>query len=439
MKIVRIKDLNNSTKKIKLSIIIPIYNSEKYLINCIDSICKQAQKNIELILIDDGSKDQSIKICKKYVKKFSFIKLIDLKRNRGVSYARNIAIRSSLGEFICFLDSDDVLLPGSINNFLNHIKVYEDYNLFVIRNFVLRKKTRTLKYSSLNLAPNERGNSILYSTNCWNFIIKKNFLKTNNIFFKNLKVTEDWVFVAEMLCNVKKYKIIKKPGYMHRMYEPNTLGKKTGYLIAISRLKVIAEFGRIISKKNIYLDRKKTDFLKRLLKISFEQMYSNLILCNTQQIKNISEYLKKHFLLITKLSKLNFKKFDIIFKNKKNIKSQLIEYKFKSYKKLKKVFEKNKEKNIIVFCVGGYGKTALKILLNAKAKIDFIVDNNPMYHEKKVDQLTIKGPLYLQRNINKLYNLQIFICNKEQSVFRMIKLQLKKIGFEERNIIHFNM
>ena len=58
MKIARIKDLNNSTKKIKLTIIIPIYNSEKYLINCIDSICKQAKKNIELILIDDGSKDQ---------------------------------------------------------------------------------------------------------------------------------------------------------------------------------------------------------------------------------------------------------------------------------------------------------------------------------------------------------------------------------------------
>ena len=62
-----------------------------------------------------------------------------------------------------------------------------------------------------------------------------------------------------------------------------------------------------------------------------------------------------------------------------------------------------------------------------------------MYHEKKVDQFTIKGPSYLQRNINKFYKLQIFICNKEQSVFRIIKLQLKKIGFEERNIIHFNM
>ena len=439
MNILEKKDVHNFSEKIKLSVIIPIYNSESYLANCIDSVCKQANKNVELILINDGSKDESIKICKKYIKKFNFIKLINLKKNKGVSYARNVGIRSSLGEFICFVDSDDALLAGSITNFLNHIKTYNDHKLFVIRNFVLKKETKSARYNLTNLTPNEKENSILNSTNCWNFIIKKEFLKSNNIYFKNLKVTEDWVFVAEMLCIVKKYKIIEKPAYMHRMYEPNTLGKKTGYLIAISRLKVVAEFGRIISKEKIYLNKKKIHFLKRLLKVSVEQMYSNVILCNSRQIKAISEYLKYYHLLIMELSKIGFKKFNKIFKNKKKIKSKLIEYKLKRYKKIKKILEKSLEKNVIIFCAGGYGKTSLKILLNSGAKIDSIVDNNLMYHEKKIDKFTIKSPLYLEKNINKFYNFKIFICNKEKSIFSKIKLQLKKIGFKDRSIIHFNM
>ena len=362
MNILEKKDAHNFSEKFKLSVIIPIYNSESYLANCIDSVCKQASKNIELILINDGSKDKSIKICKKYIKKFNFIKLINLKKNKGVSYARNIGIRSSLGEFICFVDSDDALLPGSIINFLNYIKNYDDHKLFVIRNFVLKKEAKSTRYNLANLTPNEKKNSILHSTNCWNFIIKKEFLESNNIYFKNLKVTEDWVFVAEMLCIAKKYKIIEKPAYMHRMYEPNTLGKKTGYLIAISRLKVIAEFGRIISKEKIYLNEKKINFLKRLLKVSVEQMYSNLILCNSRQIKNISQYLKDYHLIIMELSKIGFKKFNRIFKSKKSLNNQLIDYKLESYKKLKKILQKNKEKNVIIFCAGGYGKTALKIL-----------------------------------------------------------------------------
>ena len=77
---------------IELSIIIPIYNSEKYLHECLESICQPIKQNVEVIVINDASTDTSIKICKKYVNKFNFIKLINLKKNRGVSYCRNIGL-----------------------------------------------------------------------------------------------------------------------------------------------------------------------------------------------------------------------------------------------------------------------------------------------------------------------------------------------------------
>ena len=423
----------------KLSIIVPVYNSENYLVECLDSICKQIKNNIELILINDGSTDKSIKICNKYKKKFNFIKLINLKKNKGVSFSRNAGIRLSLGEFICFVDSDDQLLPGSIKNILNYTKIHSDYNFFIIRNFVLNKKRINFKYDLSSFIPNEKKNSILNSTNCWNFVIKKKFLKINKIYFKNLKVTEDWVFVSEMLCLTKKFKIIKKPAYMHRMYEPNTLGKKTGYLIVMSRLKVISEIAKILFKRKIYLNKQKIKFLKRLLELSTEQMYSNLILCNSHQIKNASKYLDNYHISIKKLSKISFNKLNNIFSDKRNIEKLLLKYKLKSYEKLKNILKKSDKKNAIVFCAGGYGKTALKILLNSGAKVDYVVDNNPLYLEKKIDNFSIKSPYFLKKNINKFFDYNIFICNKKNSVFGQIKLQLKNIGFENKNIIHFNM
>ena len=137
----------------KLSIIVPIYNSENYLKDCLNSICKQIKKNIELILVDDYSKDRSNKICNTYINKFNFIKLVTLKKNHGVSYARNVGIKLSIGKFICFVDSDDKLLPGSINNILNNIKIFNKEKIFVIRNYVLKNK-HTKKTS--NLIPNEK-------------------------------------------------------------------------------------------------------------------------------------------------------------------------------------------------------------------------------------------------------------------------------------------
>lgn len=92
----------------KVSVIVPIYNAEKYISECIESITCQTYKNLEIILINDGSLDNSIKICKQYAKNDDRIKLIDVE-NHGVSYARNKGIEEATGEYIIFIDSDDII------------------------------------------------------------------------------------------------------------------------------------------------------------------------------------------------------------------------------------------------------------------------------------------------------------------------------------------
>ncbi len=107
----------------KVSVIVPIFNSEAYLPMCIESILNQTYRNIEILLIDDGSKDNSLKICNEYACRDNRIKVLH-QENRGVSVARNIGIEVAQGEFITFVDSDDELLENGIFLLVNDIESF---------------------------------------------------------------------------------------------------------------------------------------------------------------------------------------------------------------------------------------------------------------------------------------------------------------------------
>ena len=91
----------------KVSVIIPVYNTEKYLKKCLDSVCNQTLSDIEIICIDDCSTDNSLNILKEYTLKDNRIKLIEFKENKGAAVARNTGIDEAKGEYIGFIDSDD--------------------------------------------------------------------------------------------------------------------------------------------------------------------------------------------------------------------------------------------------------------------------------------------------------------------------------------------
>lgn len=103
-----------------ISIIVPVYNVEKYLKDCIESILKQSMQDFELILVDDGSTDSSGTICDRYAEKDSRIKVVHTK-NGGLSAARNAGIEIARGEFVAFVDSDDYVLPEFIEQMYKKI------------------------------------------------------------------------------------------------------------------------------------------------------------------------------------------------------------------------------------------------------------------------------------------------------------------------------
>lgn len=104
-----------------ISIVIPVYNVEKYLDECLGSIIKNYHTNVEVILVDDGSTDKSGSLCDKYDKKYEFISVIH-KKNGGLSSARNVGIEKAKGKYIWFVDSDDYISNDSISNILEEAK-----------------------------------------------------------------------------------------------------------------------------------------------------------------------------------------------------------------------------------------------------------------------------------------------------------------------------
>ena len=185
----------------KVSIIVPVYNTEKYLCRCLDSLVKQTLKDIEIICIDDASTDNSKNIIKEYEKKYANIKGYYLTINKGAANARNIGLNKSQGEFIGFCDSDDFVDEGYFENLYNQSKTYD-----LVRGIRLIDK-RHCKNEYGCLVPS---------------IIRRTFLIQNNLRFPNKKVGEDstlkrWIYnhtnkILEVEDNGQYYHYMKRAG-----------------------------------------------------------------------------------------------------------------------------------------------------------------------------------------------------------------------------------
>lgn len=198
----------------KVSIIVPIYNTEKYLSKCIESLINQTYHNIEIILVNDGSNDGTEKVCKKYKKKDSRVKYF-YKKNGGVSSARNLGLIKSTGDYIAFVDSDDYVSESYIFDMVNIIDGYDmvltsmDHNTNKIKSRELTKNE--ILYCLFN---NEEIGYQGYA--CSKLFIKKYIEKYNISFDEKITHNEDRLFVFNYLLNVKKVYYIDKNYYYYR-------------------------------------------------------------------------------------------------------------------------------------------------------------------------------------------------------------------------------
>lgn len=221
-----------------ISVIVPVYNSEKYLKRCIDSILNQTYKAIELILVDDGSPDNCGKICDEYAKKDKRVRVIH-KTNAGVSAARNSGLEIALGNYATFVDSDDYIEPEMYSNMMEKVHQYncdvvmcdcikdftdhsEIYTHDIRAGFYDKEQLVNEYYPHLLMMEN-----VEYPATISNCLTLFNRNKLGNLrYVVGVRYSEDLLFGAQLVYNTDSFYYMKEQAYYHYYMNPTSATHK---------------------------------------------------------------------------------------------------------------------------------------------------------------------------------------------------------------------
>lgn len=216
-----------------LSIVVPVYNGEVYIENCINNILNQEYNDIEIIIVNDGSVDNTKTICERLKANNKNIKLINL-NNGGVSRARNIGITNSRGKYITFLDCDDKIERNMYKNLIDNIQKYEtdlaicsyiseydthkEKNILNLKKEVITKEeiNDTLIYRMISrIDKNNKEQNIIGGNICKCIFDKKKIVDKKITFNEDIKCGEDFLFLLEYLLNSKKIYVTDECYYLY--------------------------------------------------------------------------------------------------------------------------------------------------------------------------------------------------------------------------------
>ena len=330
--------------KNKISIIVPIYNSESTIKKCIDSVIQQTNENWELILINDGSTDNSQQICLNYEKKDNRIKFLN-QENQGVSVARNKGLDVATGDYIMFLDSDDYIEPITIDTFNKVIGETPNVELVLCGYYSVRNgKKKKVYMDSCKLENNINIIEKMSTRINFNFLrppheklFKTKIIKDKNIKFDaSLNLCEDFCFVLEYLKHVNNFVIIEDCLF--------DIVVRQGSLSRSNRYNIMEIIRKMQNKYNELLEGKDID--KRLIG---DVVFSNIMFgINMPVIFNwkseqtnklyseIREYEELNKLSIKEISEKYYKLIYILLKSKKyNLLKYLVKTKNNAIKLLR--------------------------------------------------------------------------------------------------------
>lgn len=214
-----------------ISVIIPVYNAEKYLETCIESILHSSYTNFELILVDDGSKDHSGAICDRYALTDKRVKVYH-KVNGGVGVARNIGLENATGEWIAFVDSDDWITSDYLENLMSHTENVVDLVVSFPEVFLKSDSYRIDRYLGCRINADNFGqmfasNDFQEHTSPWGKLFRASVVKEHHIRFdEHMSFGEDTVFLYTFLLYVGNIIVSDKIGYCYRGEIEGSLSKR---------------------------------------------------------------------------------------------------------------------------------------------------------------------------------------------------------------------
>lgn len=258
----------------KVSIVIPVYNVENYIKECIDSVISQYYRDIEIILVNDGSTDNSVEICKEYSLKYSFIKLIH-KKNGGLSDARNVGIHNSTGEYIIFLDSDDYWshanfllgLVQYINKnpnldfiFFKYKFYYQKQKIYIEPIFDIDEK-KVLGKSGIECLEYILDKMKHFQWFAWAVIVRRQFIIDNDLFFIKDRTYEDMLWTPHSFIKAQSVGFFNNLAYVYRLEREGQITSEVSYKNLKDNIFVSTWWFELLGKYNIGESLKKKLFV----------------------------------------------------------------------------------------------------------------------------------------------------------------------------------
>lgn len=313
-----------------ISIIIPVYNMGKYLDQCLESVFCQIDDSIEVIIVNDGSTDNSYKIIEKYLKLYKNIVYIE-QENQGLSISRNKGLELAKGEYIMFLDSDDYLEQNSISNIyikakekdadiliFGHRKVYDENNSF--------DKTNTIFDENKAFEGDQVAQRMLSGDiegYCCDKLLKHEYIKENKLEFQQGIYIEDFFPIFQQVYKSKQIGFYNEVVYNYRQRKDSISNSKNK--------KLLTDFSLCVENVLKYIDKNEININKKYID-SYKSQAFNFMITIFFEINNKNENIYSEFY------NLGYKKYEVkirdILSNKyinKKIKISIILWKIRIY------------------------------------------------------------------------------------------------------------
>lgn len=275
-----------------VSVIVPVYNTEKYLAECLDSILEQSYVNYEIICVNDCSTDRSLDILQEYSLRTNAIKIISNYQNSGPSLSRNVGLQYATGKYVYFVDSDDKINENTLRELTEMSErddvdgilfdaetIFEAENLINNMHQTKRKKDYPGVYTGENLF-NKLVEYGEYDVVVWRQFWKKEFLKNKMLNFKNDIILEDHLFTFQAILQANRVSCISSCYYYYRKREGSITTKRNSLLKAKSLFVSLCEMLKFWNIHNFSLETNKaiTEYMLYFYKLMLKQFDALLLL-----------------------------------------------------------------------------------------------------------------------------------------------------------------
>ena len=403
--------------KYKVSIIIPVYNCEKYIARCLESIIKQTLKEIEIICINDASGDDSFDILNNYQKKDSRIKIIHMPVNKGAGLCRNKGLELASGEYIHFVDADDYMMLDACEKLYNHMKEKNGDICFHKIKIISENKNNE---SSVSQGILEKYDGSYIGTGLldefvknnefflypWSVIFKRKLINENKLTFSSLLIGEGGEFVLKALVRAKSASVLDEVLYYYNVHEDSIMGKNSKRSIIL-----LGQISQYIIGVREFAICNNSYGLKNFLVQQKKKIKPTLDNLSKDELENIEKAIKEDF------SKYIFYE----------LKNATIEDDLVLDDSITQILEKIN--SVILYGAGNITKNILKILnfygIELEANIFINRENNPenIYGHK----------IYQIDELHESQKKEYVLVPLKRRYLDEVKLNLEKNGF--KNII----